>query len=138
MLKYHLKKIVPFISYEQYLTLAQSTNNYSCSDIHKLAVLCGHAVFQRVSAATHFCPCLIRKGQLVPCEEGSAGAQKGSWSDFATNRISAPVLTYSDVQHVLKTFRPSANQHEKGYLQQLKNFDEQVEESTYAGGKCNC
>ncbi len=49
----------------------------NCSDIHKLAFLCGRAVFQRVSAATHFFPCLIRKGQLVPCEESSAGAQKG-------------------------------------------------------------
>ena len=125
MLKYHLRKILSLISDEDYLELAKSTENYSCSDIHKLAKLCGQSVVQRVSAATHFGPCLIRKGQLVPCEESLAGAQKGTWNDFPPKQVSAPVLTYSDVSNVLKTFHPSANQYEKSYLEKLKKFEEE-------------
>jgi hypothetical protein len=88
-------------------------------------MLCGQSVVQRVSAATHFGPCLIRKGQWVPCDESLVGAQKGTWNDFPPKKVSAPVLTYSDVSNVLKTFHPSANQYGESYLEKLKNFEKE-------------
>jgi vacuolar protein-sorting-associated protein 4 len=124
MLKQNLKNVLTVMTEQHYQQIGESMKNYSGSDVFDVSVLCQKEILTKICEGTFFRPCNIRKGKMVPCEASEVGAVQGTYNDFPENSISAPILTYTVVQKVVKEFNGSGNNFKPEYLEQLKMFEE--------------
>jgi len=128
MFKLHLGNTPHSITEQEFRTLAEKTNGYSGADI---SIIVRDAMMQpvrKVQSATHFKkisgpsranPSVTEHDLLTPCSPGDPGAIPMSWLDVPSDKLSEPIISYSDMLRSLANSKPTVNDDD---LHKLKKF----------------